>query len=719
MRGTAAWRPKGQGSPTRRCLWDLSLVVFVLVLLLVGFASWWERPTVGTGSSTRGPAYRSELARSVASSLIPSPGLSLGIHSSAPEICPNDATTCGASVGDSLVSLAANGSSVGIRAWPAVTVVFVIETAPYDGVYDPTAGDPGNDTCALIDPSTRTLCDESDGVPVFAARSGQIANSIVAAHPGTRFTFGLVDYAAAYDRWDDADGFEYHVDVGRPVPASEFGQAVNSTFVNGTMQGHPYLPGSGLSDNILESPSITALYGVLAGAGIAWANDTHHVIVWMGSTVPRDPNYPENYCVSPSTHVPDNSTCTAATASRFMAPTCEPSYVYGTTGIVSPNCEGWVLSHNGVFGDSVADFSRTSQSCVASLGGNCTIDSILLLDGMTWPSLLGYVGRNGSNGETAIDDAYNIFRASCDIANATGGSWNGAVGDNCSDGSYGQVWGVLGDYGFGTYNDPFINNTGLLSAFASVGLGAPPETVIAFGSARPMFTFATTGSIAIDPDYSPHAVCTTPTGPMASCPQTPNLVHVGGNTVLEWNWSSDPNLNTLYVGDSWAAYLRVMATGPPVNTPVPIDSCTTVECIDYGSQEVGGFFTSASYFEPIVNATQDASFPLALITVVGQPPNSGGTSPPSPPPSGGILPPVPTPTPVAPPVVQPAPVLLTVVTGGISVQAGVAGLLAAGFARVVIQPRAVSMKIGVKSGALTSKFDSKAQASSDKIGRFE
>ena len=719
MRGTAESGPKRQGGAAHRCFWHLSLILLVLVLLLGGFSSWWGSPSVDASSSMRGHGYTGESMPDVTSSPSPSPGLTLGIHSSAPEICPNDATTCGASVGDSLVSLAANGSSVGVRAWPAVTVVFVIETAPYDGVYDPTAGDPGNDSCALVDPSTRTLCWESDGVPVFAARSGQIAGSIVVAHPGTKFTFGLVDYAAAYDRWDDSDGYEYHVDIGQPVPASEFGQAVNSTFVNGTLQGHTYLPGSGLSDNILESPSITALYGVLAGAGISWTNDTHHVIVWMGATVPRDPNYPENYCVSPSAHVPYNVTCTAATASKFMAPTCEPSYVYGTTGIVSPNCEGWVLSHNGLFGDSVADFSRTSPSCVDSLGGNCTIDSILLLNGLTEWTSGAWPNKYIENVSTRTDDANNIFRASCHIANATGGSWNGPIGENCSDGSYGQVWGVIGNAGFGTYNDPFINNTGILSAFASVGLGAPPETVIAFGSAKPMFTFATTGSIAIDPDFSPHAVCSTPTGPLASCPQAPTLVHVGSSTVLEWNWSSDPNLNTLYVGDSWAASLRVMATGPPVNTPVPIDSCTTVECIDYGSKEVGGFFTSANYFEPIVNVTQDASFPLALITVVGQPPNSGGTSPPSPPPSGGILPPVPAPSPVAPPVVQPAPVLLTVVAGGISVQAGVAGLLAAGFARVVIQPRAVSMKIGVKSGALTSKFDSKAQANSVKLGRFE
>ena len=637
-------------------------------------------------------------------------GLALSIQNSIPVICPNDATTCSANVGDSLVSLVAKANSTGVRAWPAVSVIFVIETGPYDGAFDPTARDPGNDSCALLNPGTSVLCDESNGVPLFATHAGTIAKDIEAEHPGTRFTFGLVDYSAAYDRWDDGDGYEYHVDIGRPVPASAFGAAVNSSFVNGTLGGNLYLPGSGLSDNILESSSITALYGVLAGAGITWSNDTHHVVVWMGSTAPRDPNYPEDYCPSPSSHVSRNttSTCTLSADSKYMAPTCEPSYLFGATGILSPNCEGWVQSHSGVAGDSIAEFAHSNQECRASLGGNCTIDTIVLFDGLTagiWPG----------NWSIGVDNSVNVSKAGCDIASATDGTTvqPAEVGDCPSTVSlYGNQ--------FGSYTNPNTNNSNLMDAFANIGLGTPPGVVAAFGSSRSTFTFAPTGSIALDPDFAPHATCSSPNGSVASCQGTPAVVHVGMSTVLEWNWSTDPNLNVLYRGDVWTAYLRVMATGPPLDTPVPIDACTTVACFDYGSQEVGGFFTSANYFEPVVNATQDASFPLALITVVGQPPNSGGTSPPSPPPSGGIPPPVPVPTPVGPPVVQPAPVLLTVVSaGGISIQAGVAGLLAAGFARVVIQPRAIPMKIGVKSGALTSKFDAKAQASSDKLGRFE
>lgn len=642
-------------------------------------------------------------------------GLDLSIHSAVPEICLNDATSCSSGAGDSLISLSARGNTSPLRAWPAVTIVFVLETSPYDGAYDPTIHDPGNDTCALLDNGTSPPCYESNAVPFFAVDAGIVAKNITAAHPGTRFTFGLVDYSAAYDRWDDGDGYEYHVDIGRPVPASEFGPAVNSTFVNETLQGKTYLPGSGLSDNILESPSITALYGVLAGAGISWTNSTHHVIVWMGSTAPRDPNYPENYCVTPSAHVPDNATCPNPNPPKYMAPTCEPSYAYGTTGIVSPNCEGWIVSHNGVFGDSIANFAHTSTNCAGALGGNCTIDTVDVLNGID-DFVSGYWAYTTRNDTIAFHDALNILGAGCDMENATGGTWAGFGGYACPDGTLGTLY----QGRFGTYDHPITNNSLLMTALANVGLGTPPNPVAAFGNSKPMFTFATTGNIAIDPDFTPYASCSSLIGSTSLCQRYPNVTHVGMQTVLQWNWSTDPNLNTLYTGDNWTAYLQVMATGPPVNTPVPIDACTTIECFDYGSVIVDGYYTSAAYFLPVVNHSITPSFPLALITVVGQPPNSLSSNPPPPPPTGGVSPPVPAPSPVTSPVVQPVPVFASATSiGGLSVQATAAGMLAAGFAKVAIRPRTVAMKVGVKSGAVLSAFDKKAQSASERVSRFE
>jgi hypothetical protein len=76
------------------------------------------------------------------------PGLTLGVGVSPAKICAFDQDTCAASVGMARVTLTANAGAGGVVAWPAVQVAFVIETTVYDGVYDPTAGDPGADSCA-------------------------------------------------------------------------------------------------------------------------------------------------------------------------------------------------------------------------------------------------------------------------------------------------------------------------------------------------------------------------------------------------------------------------------------------------------------------------------------------------------------------------------------------------------------------------------------------
>ena len=220
---------------------------------------------------------------------------------------------------------------------------------------------------------TATLCEESNGVPFFAAHAGTIAAAVVAAHPGNRFTFGLVAYFATFDKWDNGQGFAYSVEVGTPVPEAGFGGAVNSSLVNRTLGGEHYLSGSDLAENFLHSSSITALYGVLTGAGVAWPNDTHHVLVWIGSTAPRDPNYPVSYCPSPAASVPGNVTCTAGNAANFTAPICEPSYAFSSAGITSPQCEGWTTGPNGSSEDSIANLAHTASECTGSLGAVCTI----------------------------------------------------------------------------------------------------------------------------------------------------------------------------------------------------------------------------------------------------------------------------------------------------------------------------------------------------------
>jgi hypothetical protein len=663
-------------------------------------------------SAFGGPPSKGSNHSALALATSPQGGLALSITSSQSEICLNDTSGCVAGVGDSLVTLTARGNASSVTAWPAVQMVFVLETTPYDGVYDPTAYQPGNDTCALSGPGSSTLCAESNAVPFFAANAGTIAADIAAAHPGTRFTFGLVDYFATHDAWDDGDGFEYHVDVGQTVAAGRFGTAVNSSLPASGLVDGAYITGSGLSDNILTSDSITALYGTLEGAGVSWTNDTHHVIVWIGSTAPRDPSYPENYCPSPSTYVPGNVTCTASSAANYSSSTCEPSYTFGN-GLASPACEGWVSSQDGSVGDSIAALAGSSGPCTDSVGGNCTVDTIDLPTGLTDPYAPAWPARSGGGpGSTpVVSDVSSVLGAGADLASATGGTWD----DPAVDG------GTLRSVPHGSYNFPNTSNPTLLTALTAVGLGYPPYSISAFGESQPMFTFATTGNIAIDPDLSPFAVCESLTGPAGGCQRTPSILSVDGKSVLEWNWSTDPNSNALYANDTWTAVLQVMAIGPPFEVPVPIDACTTTACLQNGSTRAGPFFTSANYLPPGTANWISRSFPIARVTVVTGTTNTGSSSPPPAPPAGGIPPPVLSPAPVASPVPQPVLAPSAVSVGLVSIQATAAGLLAAGFARVTVGQRRVGLKVAVKSPRprFRSAFDKEARSASDAVVRTE
>jgi hypothetical protein len=220
------------------------------------------------------------------------------------------------------------------------------------------------------------------------------------------------------------------------------------------LNGTYILPNSSLADNLLDSSSITALYGALMGMGIGWSPTAHHVVVWIGSTVPRDPNYVVNYCQSFSKEVPKN--ITSATDPRCYSPSCEPAYNFGG-GVVSPNCEGWVTSQDGNASDSIAALAYSSPACVDSLGGSCTIDALQTDWGGDFNWSLEYVPdgfgtldvvnnggsaysgcfywatpQHGNCTSVGVASAHQIFQstnrtlaAGCDLSSATGGSWDG------------------------------------------------------------------------------------------------------------------------------------------------------------------------------------------------------------------------------------------------------------------------------------------------------
>jgi hypothetical protein len=623
------------------------------------------------------------------------PGLSLGITANPHAICVDGALDCAASAGVSRVTMEAIASPSGIASWPAVQLAFVIETTPYDGVYDGEAGDPGYDTCAV---GGNPLCEESNGVPFFLSHAQAIAD----ANPNTQVSFAMVDYFATLDEFDDGDGAEYHVDIPEFIPSAEFGPAVAGSFQANVLDGGYIYLDSDLSDNILHSSSITALYGTIVGSGLDWSKDTHHVVVWMGSTAPRAQGYSEDYEVSPSDY---------ATCSQCMSSECEPSYDFG--GFASPNCEGWVRSVNGAPDESIAQLARTSPTCTDSVGGVCTIDTIDLYTGVTdpfsatWPNELDQpaIPGGGPDGAIVREDVARILEAGCDLAAATGGTWTGPSYFSCPDGQLG----TLAFVGVGNIEAPDLSNPTLFAAFRGIGFGPIDTQEVANGTDRSLFQFVPFGHVELAPvmDGGPQfsSYCTLHNGVLfegpGDCSATPKVLN--GSNGLEyygWNWSSNASRNQIYLGDLWSVSFNVIVVGPPYRV-VPVDACTTYACAVAGSHATQGEFTSAS-FTPVTNASsQTESFPVATLLVEVSALSPIGVAPPPPPP---IAPPgfgLGLPTTVNLPAIASAVAPLGAVN--VALQATAVGFLAVGFIRVSQRNRPISMAVAALAGAQASK----------------
>src|SRR4029077_5130912 len=125
----------------------------------------------------------------------------------------------------------------------------------------------------------------------------------------------------------------------------------------------------------------------------------------------------EDYSVSPSNY--------AAFGGRYTQ-TCEPSYTF--LNGVSPSCEGWIHSQDGNITHSIAGLAKSATQCTQSIGGVCTIDTIDYWTTTTDPwSKGGPAGRTGGGpgGSIVVKDVSTVLLAGCDLADATGGTWNG------------------------------------------------------------------------------------------------------------------------------------------------------------------------------------------------------------------------------------------------------------------------------------------------------
>ena len=343
--------------------------------------------------------------------------------------------------------------------WPAVQLLFLVETTPYDGVFDPTDHDFGLDPCLAA--GATHPCEESNGVPFFLRYAQEIASGITSAHPGVNVSFAMADYFATLDGFDDGDGAEYHVDVGNFSPASQFGAVVNSTF-GATVAPNGTMADSDMNDSLLHSSSITALYGSLTGQGLGWSTSAHHVVVQIGSTAPRAPGYSQNYSVSASAYAENLS------SSNALSSSCEPSYLFA--GGASPNCEGWTVAQDGNLSHSIAELANHGSTCASSVGGTCTVDEIDLWTTATdpsspgWPTQFSTIG-GGPNGTVVRNNAERVLAAGCTMANATGGTWAGPIFSTCM--------GRNGTLNFTGLNSTFSESSRLYQALLDLGFGNP------------------------------------------------------------------------------------------------------------------------------------------------------------------------------------------------------------------------------------------------------
>lgn len=633
------------------------------------------------------------------------PVLSLGVSVAPDTICTIAGDNCPAGTTTSRVELSATSVGNAGLTWPAVQVAFVLETTSYDGDYGIDSA--GLDPCATT--SGSAVCEESNGIPFFVQNAGSIALAIQAANPHSAVSFALVDHYDAWSEpWDDQDGPEYNVDIGQFVPANQFGSLVHSTFQQVVLAGGWYNWDQDMDNNILDSSQITALYGAIIGSNLNWTAHAHHVVVWIGSTAPRDPSYVQNYCVSAS------AWNQWGRPGSCYSQSCEPSYAFETGP--SPNCEGWVRSQDGNPQDSIAALAHHAPACTESIGGVCTIDLVDLWTTTTdpyskgWPSQFSNIG-GGAGGVQVIQNAARVIAAGCDLAAATGGSWAGPAFASCPNGQSGSLQYVL----HGPIATPNTYNPSLFSALRNIGFGPVVDSQLARGTNAPLFVYIPFGSIAVAPQPDWTAACLTPLGFESSCQIAPTIFREGGVLAYGWNWSSNATANVMSVGDSWSASFRVIATGPPYRV-VPVDACTTSTCLSQGSGAVQGVYTWAHYLENQNRTELRQSFPLGQVGVV--PPAFG--NPPSAPPA----PPPPPPPPFAVPVVggvpvpAPIPVVIQTALGTLSVQAASAGLLGAGFMRVTIRNRPIAMAVAAKSGLSKSRFEG-VSASDSRFGRFE
>jgi len=596
--------------------------MFVLgVVLILGVAPWIAAAQTGSmtnssGSSSglRAPGASAGTSVYCASDtpLGSSPQLLPSVCTSPTTLCVPGTTSCATHQATSNVHLWVNATGR-VVIHPYVQVVFVLETTIYDGVFDWTANDNGGGING--ESPCSGVCKESNGVPFFVNNVAHITSAITLKNTGTptspgvtsspHVTFGLVDYfsnvnpyvGGSADDHDDGDGSAYNVDVSTFEPASTFSSTVTTMATGGTLFGSYWISGAmsyadaDFSDNFLDSSMITALYGALHGSGLGWINNysTYHVIVWIGSTLPKDPSYQGDWCVTYNDVVK---------ACKDPTLTTEYTYTFGG-GLTMPT------------GETLNNITTLARQ------ENVTIDAIDLPDGMTELSSGGYT----SSSTTAQTDVNNILTAGCNLAIGTGGNWEGpvpastGVGFTCAAAP--NIWGN------GNLTDTFRTSTNPMDAWAndpSLGWAITNVSIPSIGTitnasahlSENAFAFVPAPGFSVVPGGMSFKCTSNGTDISSLCASTPST-HLPNGVAWSWPYSA------MYASDVWSVSLNISVNvsfpSSLFNQSVPVDLCENTSIWTGCNGAAGGYFTYVQYtnFQGLGDVQ---SFPPAFVEVV-------------------------------------------------------------------------------------------------------
>ncbi len=506
--------------------------------------------------------------------------LALTISTNLASVCGYGAATCPAKTSTVRVTLAgATPTSLGPTNGSVAQVLFVVDLTPYSfgcayGSYP--------DGCGYFDAFSHA----TNALTYFRDHAAALTEAIELAHPGMNLTFGLVETMGTNDSFDDGDGWSYRVDAGQFVNSTDFASLANTSLQPNDLDS---------SDNLLHSASISALFAALNGVGINWTQGVRHVLVYLGTSAPRAPAYQQDLCA-------------LLTLLSCYPPTCEPAGNF--SGLELPACEGWVNSTDGYSDDSIAAAARGTTACVTAFAAVCPIDVIDANATPTDPYSPDWL--NSSNSSTRHADVWNntrhVLQAGCDLARATGGTWDGPTWFTCDS---------LGNGSLAFDASTSTANPTLAEAITNVGLG--PANGSAQGwflgsSGGPLFRFVPTPNVTLAIPLNASVSCLTPSGPFTGCDTVPHEMLVGGVPALAWNWSTDPSTNRLHLGDQWSASFDVVVNASPAAS-VPLDLCSTPACQGAEGPVETSLGSSAEYKVAGWGSSLTQSFPIAAVEV--------------------------------------------------------------------------------------------------------